>query len=70
MAMKIISLKMDILLSFVISIPENNEINEKPKTAILGTRFSISNKLTGTLDKSKTFNYFINLFCSLFLLLP
>jgi hypothetical protein len=39
-----------VLLSFAISIPENVDINENPKTAIPGTRFSISNKFTGTLD--------------------
>ena len=53
-------IKNDILLSFAISIPENNAINESPKTATPGVRFSISNKLTGILDcimdnkKSKT----------------
>jgi hypothetical protein len=43
-------IKNEVLRSLETNIPENKEIKEKPKTAIPGVRFSISNKLTGTLD--------------------
>lgn len=43
-------IKSDVLLSLAMSIPENKEIKEKPKTAMPGVSFSILNILTGILD--------------------
>jgi hypothetical protein len=40
----------ELVLSFAISIPEKSEMNESPKTAIPGARWSITNSSTGILD--------------------
>jgi len=40
----------DVVLSLAISMPENRDRNDRPKTAIPGTRLSILNRSIGILD--------------------
>jgi hypothetical protein len=40
----------ELVRSFAMIIPENKDMNERPKTAIPGVRFLMEKSSTGTLD--------------------